>query len=133
MIDNKGYFFYSGLDSCSLEDNISRKRRNDGEDDANLASRIVNGIAAADNSWPWLARLAFQTQTQHDSNSNNFRMEIIYDLTRDLILVMSHKFSVIKSYDISSKSMRRYCHFKTQDFNSSSLLYQSIQRYCYFQ
>ena len=89
---NEGIFFllyrqkrkrYSlGLNSCSLDDNISRKRRNDNgdesSDDNNLASRIVNGIAAADNSWPWLARLAFQTQTQHDSNSNNFRIEIIY-------------------------------------------------------
>ena len=71
---------YSGLSSCSLDANISRKRRSDigglNSNDANLASRIVNGIAAADNSWPWLARLAFQTQSQYNSNSNQFRIII---------------------------------------------------------
>ena len=70
------------LDSCSLDSNINRKRRNDidGRDvtEAGLTSRIVNGIAAADNSWPWLARLAFQTRSQHSSNSYHFRIEIIY-------------------------------------------------------
>ena len=65
-----------------MDANISRKRRSDiggrYKAEAGLASRIVNGIAAADNSWPWLARLAFQTRSQHSSNSYQFRIEIIY-------------------------------------------------------
>ena len=65
-----------------MDANISRTRRSDiGGRDATetaLTSRIVNGIAAADNSWPWLARLAFQTRSQHSSNSYHFRIEIIH-------------------------------------------------------
>ena len=56
----------------------NRRRRHAGEDHQQLGldSRIVNGVNAEDNSWPWLTRLAFQNENQFNSNSNSFRIEL---------------------------------------------------------